>query len=140
MRIERKYYDLMIQESENLEAEIQYEKSLLSDEELKKQTEQRMLEAQHIIDLANAKMQKTKHIQNKKKMDQFHSLYKIALTFAENNHMNILIETDTTTGRIKIHAPFVHFGVLTPNTDKDMLLALIECADSVRKRSSQDGF
>ena len=60
------------------------------------------------------------------------------MVFAEDNHMNITVETDSTTGRIKLRAPFLHFGVLTPNEDKEVIIILIETSDSFMIQS-EDG-
>ncbi len=130
MKIEKNFYDIMMQESDKIEAEIEYEQSLLTDVELKHQEEQRAIEAQHIIDLVNEKRLRTWHIHDKQKVNEFTMLYELAIKFAQANHMNILVETDTTTGRIKLYTPFVHFGVFSTHVDKTILISLIEKADS----------
>ena len=130
MKIEKNFYDIMMQECDKIEAELKYEQSLLTDAELKQQEEQRAIEAQHIIDLVNEKMQRTWHILDKEKSALFHSLYEVALDFAEENGMNIIVESDATFGHIKLFTPFLHHGVLTPHTNKKTLLTLIKHADS----------
>lgn len=130
MKIEKNFYDIMMQESDEIEAEIALEESLLSDEERKLQKEKSTQEAQNIINLANEKMRRIWHIHDKQKVKVFTALYELALKFAESNHMNILIETDITVGRIKLYTPFVHFGVFSTPFDKTSLISLIENADS----------
>lgn len=130
MKIEKNFYDIMMQESDEIEAEIALEESLLSEEDRNLLKEKRSREAQHIIELANEKMRRTWHIHDPQKTETFNQIRSIAMEFAKDNHMNISVEADSTTGRIKLKTPFLHFGVLTPNDDKEVILALIESADS----------
>ena len=129
MKIEKKFYDIMMQESNEIEAEIKSEESLLSKEELQRQNEQRQKEVQHIIDRANEEMHRTWHIHNARNVQTFTIIYNRVLEFAEANYMNILIETDSTTGKIRLTTPFIHSELFSEGADKNVLTALIENAD-----------
>ena len=129
MKIEKNFYDIMMQESDEIEAEIALEESLLSDEERKLQKEKSIQEAQNIINLANEKMRRTWHVRNARNVETFNVIYDRVLEFAEANYMNVLIETDTTTGKIRLTTPFVHSELLSAKEDKKVLMALIEIAD-----------
>jgi len=43
--------------------------------------------------------------------------------------MNVLIETDSTTGKIRLTTPFIHSELLSTKEDKKVLMALIEISD-----------
>ena len=129
MKIEKNFYDIMMQESEKIEAEVAYEESLLSEEERILQKEKRSREAQHIMKLANEQMRQTWHVHNARSIQAFTIIYNRALEFAEENFMNILIESDSTTGKIRLTTPFVHSELLKTHGDIKVLTALIENAD-----------
>ena len=129
MKIEKNFFDIKMQESDEIEAEIALEESLLSDEERKLQKEKSTQEAQDIINLANEKMHRTWHVRNARNVETFNVIYDRVLEFAEANYMNVLIETDITTGKIRLTTPFVHSELLSAKEDKKVLMALIEIAD-----------
>lgn len=130
MRIEKNFYDIMLQEIEELELEIAQEEALLTESERKLHEQQRTLEAEHIIQLAQAKEKNTWHIYNKKRKESFDHLYKQVLLFAEKYSINILIESNDRIGKIKLSAPFIHYGVFSSAQDKQILLELISHSDS----------
>lgn len=138
MKIEKNYYDVMVQDTKKIQYDIKQEQARLSDAALKMAEEQCAMEAQQIINLANEKLRHTWHIHNKEKVNAFHALYERALLFAEENFMNIQIETDAISGRIKLFTPFIHHGVLTSDYNKDTLLALIAGADSFMMQCEND--
>lgn len=71
----------------------------------------------------------TCHVRNARNVETFNVIYDRVLEFAEANYMNVLIETDTTTGKIRLTTPFVHSELLSAKEDKKVLMALIEIAD-----------
>ena len=129
MKIEKNFYDIMMQESDEIEAEIELEESLLSDEERYLQKVKSSQEAQNIINLANEKMRHTWHVRNARNVEAFNIIYDRVLEFAEANYMNVLIETDSTTGKIRLTTPFIHSELLSTKEDKKVLMALIEISD-----------
>lgn len=129
MKIEKNFYDFMMQECDKIEAGIALEESQLSEEERNLQKEKNHQEAQNIIHLANEKKRRTWHVHNSRNVETFTIIYNRVLEFAEENFMNILIETDTTTGKIQLTAPFVHSELLRNRGDKTVLTALIETSD-----------
>lgn len=129
MKIEKNFYDIMMQECDKIETEVKHEQSLLSEEEQKRQDERLKKEAQHIIDLANEEMRRTWHVHNARNIQTFTIIYNRVLEFAEANYMNILIETDATTGKIRLTTPFVYSELFSEKADRNMLSALIENAD-----------
>lgn len=129
MKIEKNFYDIMMQESDKIEAEIALEESQLSEKERNLQKEKNYQEAQNIINLASEKKRRTWHVHNTRNVETFTIIYNRVLEFAEENFMNILIETDTTTGKIRLTAPFVHSELLRNRGDKTVLTALIETSD-----------
>lgn len=120
----------MMQETAELERQIEKEEALLSDAERQFQKEQRTLEAEHIIHLAQTKEKNTWHIFNKKRLTSFNHLYQQALLFAEKYSINIQIESNSRIGKIKLSAPFIHYGVFSSERDKQVLIELISCSDS----------
>lgn len=129
MKIEKNFYDIMMQECDKIEAGIALEESQLSEEERNLQKEKNHQEAQNIINLANEKKRRTWHVHNSRNVETFTIIYNRVLEFAEENFMNILIETDTTTGKIQLTAPFVHSELLRNRGDRTVLTALIETSD-----------
>ena len=129
MKIEKNFYDIMMQECDKIEAGIALEESLLSDEERYLQKVKSSQEAQNIINLANEKIHRTWHVHNARNVEAFNIIYDRVLEFAEANYMNVLIETDSTTGKIRLTTPFVHSELLSAKEDKKVLMALIEIAD-----------
>ena len=129
MKIEKNFYDIMMQECDEIEAEIELEESLLSDEERYLQKVKSSQEAQNIINLANEKIHRTWHVHNARNVEAFNIIYDRVLEFAEANYMNVLIETDSTTGKIRLTTPFIHSELLSTKEDKKVLMALIEISD-----------
>jgi len=83
MKIEKNFYDIMMQECDEIEAEIELEESLLSDEERYLQKVKSSQEAQNIINLANEKMRHTWHVRNARNVEAFNIIYDRVLEFAE---------------------------------------------------------
>lgn len=138
MKIEKNFYDIMMKESEEIEAEIALEESQLSEKERNLQREKNYQEAQNIINLASEKKRRTWHVHNTRNVETFTIIYNRVLEFAEENFMNILIETDTTIGKIRLTAPFVHSELLRNRGDKTVLTALIETSDDFMFESKND--
>ena len=129
MKIEKNFYDIMMQECDKIEAGIALEESLLSEEERNLQKEKDHQEAQNIINRANEKKRRTWHVHNSRNVETFTIIYNRVLEFAEENFMNILIETDTTSGKIQLTGPFVYSELLRNRGDRTVLTALIETSD-----------
>lgn len=128
----------MLQKAEMIQSEIEFENALRSKEEQENQEQQLTREAEHIIQLATERKQHTWHIHEQKKADIFHILYEQALLFARKNAINILIETNHTTGRIFLKTPCLYDGFLPSVSNKPILLKLITYADSFIMNAKDD--
>lgn len=60
------------------------------------------------------------------------------MEFAEENHINILIETESTIGKIRLTTPFLHSELLRNINDRNLLSALINTANSFMIQSQND--